>query len=85
MSNNKESIGIANPTILDWFVFEHKDEDTIVGDLCTDIRNDKGFPFGTDIDRQFAYLKKLAELHPWIIDAVEEFLKALKNYQRIVI
>jgi hypothetical protein len=85
MSNKKEGIQIANPTILDWFVFEHEDEDTIIGDLCKDIRMDKAFPFGTDIDRQFAYLKRLVELYPWIIDAVEEFLKALKNYQRIII
>jgi hypothetical protein len=85
MSNKKEGILIANPTILDWFVFEHKDEKTILGDLCADIRDDSGFPFGTTAHRQLMYIERMADIHPWIRPAVEEFVKQLKNYQRIVI
>ena len=85
MSNKKEEIQIAHPTIIDWFVFEHKDEDSPLGDLCADIRDDKGFPFGTTTYRQLSYVERLAELYPWIADAVEDFLKRLQNYQKITI
>lgn len=85
MSNKKEEIQIAHPTIIDWFVFEHKDEDSPLGDLCADIRDDKGYPVGTDTENQLNYLKALVGKYPWIADAVEEFLKRLQNYQRIII
>lgn len=85
MSNKQEEIKIAQPTIIDWFIFEHKDENSLLGDLCADIRNDKGYPVGTDIENQLNYLKALVGRYPWIADAVEEFLKRLRDYQKITL
>jgi hypothetical protein len=76
---------VPNPTIIDWFIHEHRDEDSIVGDLCYDLRVDSRYPRGTNVDRQLQFIKYVAECYPWIIDAVEEFLKRLQNYQKITI
>lgn len=85
MSNKQEEIKIAQPTIIDWFIFEHKEEDSPLGDLCADIRDDKGYPVGTDTYTQLNYVKALVAKYPWIEDAVMEFLKRLRDYQKITL
>lgn len=76
---------VETPTIIDWFIHEHKDEDSPVGDFCFDLRRDKTYPRGTNTERQLSHIKRVAECYPEIIDAIEDFLKALQNYQRITL
>jgi hypothetical protein len=80
-----EELKIGNPTIIDWFIHENKGKPTIVGDLCWDIRQDPAYPVGTSIEHQLVYIQTLANQYPQIMDAIEEFLKQLQQYQRIVI
>jgi coproporphyrinogen III oxidase len=76
---------VPNPTIIDWFIHEHRNEDSPVGDLSYDLRTDKTYPRGTTIEMQLHHIKLLAETYPEIIDTIEEFLKRLRNYQKITL
>lgn len=80
-----DELKIGNPTIIDWFIHENKGKNTAVGDLCFDIRQDPAYPVGTSIEHQLVYIQTLANKYPQIIDAIEEFLKELQAYQKIVI
>lgn len=76
---------VETPTIIDWFIHEHRNEDSPVGDLSYDLRVDKMYPRGTSVEKQLFHLKMVAERYPEIIDAVEEFLKRLQTYQKITL
>ena len=81
----KDPININTPTLIDWFIFEHKDEDSIVGDLCYDLRNDPTYPVGTSKEEQLHHLQLIAANYPQIVDAVTEFLKRLRRYDKIIL
>lgn len=84
MQENKLiDLAISEPTIIDIFIHHHKDEDTIVGDLCKDIMDDKSYPVGTSVELQLNYLNRLYEMYPAIGFAIEDFLRRLKQFQAI--
>jgi hypothetical protein len=84
MQENKLiDLAISEPTIIDIFIHHHKNEDTIVGDLCKDIMDDKGYPVGTSVESQLEYINALYAMYPALDFAIEEFLRRLKQFQAI--
>jgi hypothetical protein len=84
MQENKLiDLAISEPTIIDIFIHHHKDEDTIVGDLCKDIMDDNRYPVGTSVEAQLGYIDRLYRVYPAIDFAIEEFLRRLKQFQAI--
>lgn len=73
----------SEPTIVDIFIHHHKDEDTMLGDLCKDITDDVNYPFAVSVESQLEYLQALVNHYPVLCDAVEEFLKRLQKFQAI--
>ena len=57
---------------------KYKNEDSPLGDLCTDMDRVKSFPWGTNKKCVFEYLNLESDFHPCIKEAVREF-KAIVN------
>ena len=70
-------------TLLALFVEENKDRDDIVGDLCSDLSNDKLFRERTTESDQMSYIRYLPTKHGSHLDgAVKKFIKLFKEYSR---